>query len=297
MRFPGRGNRGRAGCQPGYPAPNRNGVRLAAHAQFVGSIPEKYDAHLGPLLFEYYAADLANRVAVADGGRVLETACGTGISTRALRAALPGGVEIVATDLNEAMLEFAGAKNGDLDNVRFQQADAADLPFEDSSFDALVCQFGLMFLPDKPAGMREALRVLKPGGLLAFNVWRSHAENPVVGIAHEAITSFFSEDPPTFLLLPFSYHDRGAIEALLGEAGFDEIELSEVATVAERPSARHAAIGFVEGSPIIHEIRERATVPVEEVVDAVAQALTQALGDAPLRTPLQAIVTTARRPA
>ncbi len=86
----------------------------STHAQFVGSIPEKYDAHLGPLLFEYYAADLANRVAVADGGRVLDTSCGTGISTRALRAALPGGVEIVATDLNEAMLEFAGAKNGDL---------------------------------------------------------------------------------------------------------------------------------------------------------------------------------------
>lgn len=266
------------------------------HIQFDGSIPEKYDAHLGPLFFHDYADDLARRVTLGDGSRVLETACGTGIFTERLRKALPDSVEIVATDLNPPMLEFAGAKRGDLANLHFQQADALDLPFEDRSFDAVVCQFGLMFFPDKAAGIREAARVLKPGGLLAFNVWDSLDWNPISRIAHETIGGFFTQHPPTFLLLPFSYHELDPIKALLLGNGFASFDISVVPTVVESPSARHVAVGLVEGNPGIHEIRERATAGPEEIVEAVANALRDAFGDAPLRTSLQAIVVTARRP-
>ncbi len=190
------------------------------HIEFVGSIPEIYDRHLGPLLFEHYAADLAGRVTVPPGGRVLELACGTGIATERLRAALPEDVEIVATDLNEAMLDLARSKRGNLANVHYQVADALDLPFEDGSFDAVVCQFGVMFFPDKAAGAREAARVLKPGGTYVFNVWDSLDRNPVIKVAQDTISGFFDGDPPTFLSIPFGYHALDPITVLLQDAGF-----------------------------------------------------------------------------
>ena len=266
------------------------------HSEFVGSIPETYDAHLGPLLFEHYAADLAGRVTVPTGGRVIELACGTGIATERLRAALPEDVEIVATDLNEAMLDFARSKRGDLANVHYQVTDALDLPFEDGSFDAVVCQFGVMFFPDKAAGAREAARALKPGGAYAFNVWDSLDRNPAFKVAQDSISGFFNGDPPTFLLLPFGYHALDPIKALLDDAGFGAIDISVVPTVVERPLARDVALGCVEGNPGIHEIHARATAPAEEIVEAVAAALRENFGDAPLSTPLQAIVVTTRKP-
>lgn len=108
------------------------------HSQFVGSIPKTYDEHLGPLLFRFYAGDLAGRVDGASAQRVLEIACGTGISTEYLREALPSDTEIVATDLNEPMLQFAQSRRAALPNVSFELADAGGLPFPEKSFDAVA---------------------------------------------------------------------------------------------------------------------------------------------------------------
>jgi len=152
---------------------------------FTGSIPALYDRHLGPLLFMPYAADLARRLADIKTGSVLETAAGTGIVTQALAAALPPAVELVATDLNQAMIDFAAAKPG-MKRISFRQADATKLPFADASFDAVVCQYGVMFFPDRVAGYREARRVLKPGGRFLFNVWDSLAHNPVTAVVSTA---------------------------------------------------------------------------------------------------------------
>jgi ubiquinone/menaquinone biosynthesis C-methylase UbiE len=266
-----------------------------SHTQFIGSIPEKYDEHLGPLFFYFFAEDLANRVAVSPGGRVLELACGTGISTEFLRRALPDNVEILATDLNEPMVDFARAKRRGLKNVVFEQADALQLPCADAQFDAAVCQFGLMFFPDKLAGLREAARILKPGGQLLFNVWDSFAWNPIARVAFETIARFFAEDPPTFLKLPFGYHEIDPIKALLHEAGFADLQINIVRTVSERPSAGHVAEGLVAGNPGVLEIQERGTAPLKQVIDAVTQAVVEEFGDKPMRTPLQAIVFSARR--
>jgi len=266
------------------------------HTKFDGAIPEIYDNHLGPLLFHHYATDLAGRINVAAGGRVLETACGTGIATEKLRGVLGDDIAIVATDLNDAMLAVARQRRGDLANVTYQQADALSLPFEDASFDAVACQFGIMFYPDKDAGAREAMRVLKPGGTFAFNVWDSFDKNPAIRIAHETISGFFESDPPTFLELPFGYYHIDPIKTLLGDAGFEAIEIETVTTVVERPSAHHVAVGAVTGNPGIFEIDERTTADRETVVDAVAQALRDNFGDAPMRAPLQAIVATAQKP-
>ena len=135
----------------------------ASDAAFAGSIPALYEQYLGSLLFQPFAEDMAGRLRDVTSGRVLETAAGTGIVTRALVKVLPPQVEIIATDLNQAMLDLAQTKL-QAPNVTWRQTNAQTLPFEDSSFDAVVCQFGVMFFPDKQAAFREALRVLKPGG-------------------------------------------------------------------------------------------------------------------------------------
>jgi ubiquinone/menaquinone biosynthesis C-methylase UbiE len=162
---------------------------------FIGRIPEYYDRRLGPLIFVDYAMDISHRVAAHNPARVLETAAGTGIVTRQLRDLLPAGARLTATDLHPPMLEIARTKFRIEEQVEFQPADATALPFPDGSFDVVVCQFGVMFFPDKDKSYREVYRVLAPGGHYLFNVWDSHRHNPFGRIAHEIIGSFFSTDP------------------------------------------------------------------------------------------------------
>ncbi len=264
--------------------------------RFVGSIPEIYDRVLGRFLFDYYARDLAGRLQVPKGGRVLEIACGTGISTEYARGVLDPSISITATDLNPPMLEHAEATRGHLAGVTFSQADAQELPFGDGEFDALLCQFGVMFLPDKPLGFGEFFRVLKPGGMLAFNVWDSLERNPIVGLAFETIFGFFESDPPQFLAVPFGWNDHEVIRSHVEAAGFDEIALQEVAHEGSHRSAADLAVGMVKGNPTILEIEERGTASADEVVAALAEKMRESYGDNPIRSPLQAIVTTARRP-
>lgn len=274
------------------------GKPKSGHAQFVGSIPQNYDEHLGPLLFEFSAADLAQRVsdALPGTGRVLEVACGTGISTAALSRTLSPDVEIVATDLNDAMLDYARAKRGELPGVTFRQADAQALPFENDSFDAVVCQFGVMFFPDKAKAVSEFARVLRPGGVLAFNVWDSLQNNPVAGIAQDTIASFFDTNPPDFLTVPFGYYEIEPIRDLIRNADLEAQDIQTVSATVERPDAVSVARGFVEGNPGIIQIRERASAEPEDIVRATAAALEDTYGPAPLRIPLREFVFLARRP-
>jgi ubiquinone/menaquinone biosynthesis C-methylase UbiE len=169
-------------------------------AQFVGTIPENYDRGLGPHVFVDYAADLVRRVASGSPSKVLELAAGTGIVTRMLRDALPASAHLLATDLNPPMLEVARKKFNAGDKIVFQPADATALPFEDAAFDAIACQFGVMFFPDKDKSYREAYRVLSPGGRYLFNVWDAFEYNPFARIAHETIGRFLPPDVPASIV-------------------------------------------------------------------------------------------------
>ena len=263
------------------------------HAQFTGSIPELYDRHLGPVIFEPYALDLARRVAARATGPVLETACGTGILTRQLRTQLPPSIHLTATDLNQPMIDYARAKLGESAQVAWQQADAAALPFPTASFAAVACQFGLMFVPDKPAAFREARRVLKDGGVFAFNVWDSLAHNPYARITHETIGKFFPNNPPTFFQVPFGFYDFDVLRNLLTAHGFDQIEIAQVQLEAHSSSAESLAVGFVKGSPVSNAIQERGG-SFDDIVAAVAAALAHEGGDRPFRSTMQAVIVTAR---
>lgn len=267
------------------------------NAAFIGSIPVNYDRYLGPIFFHAYADDLAARVPVTDGMRLLETACGTGIVTERLLRRLGGRGTIVATDLNEAMFAHARRKGVVGSGLEWRKADGTALPFDDASFDVVVSQFGLMFFPDKAAGVREAYRVLRPGGHYLFNVWDALAHNAVARITHETVASFFPDGPPQFYTVPFSLHDVVPIEAWLQSAGFRNVEWETVAKVGTSPSAAEAATGLIEGNPIYAEIMNRRPEALRDIKDAVARNLAEQLGDRPVRCPLRAHVFHARKGA
>ena len=269
-----------------------------AHVTFTGSIPEIYDTYLGPYLFEFSAKDLADRIKnkIPENGKILEIACGTGISTYYLRRALPETVTISATDLNPAMLDFARNKHCNLANVTFDVADALSLPFEDNNFDAVVCQFGIMFFPDKGAGLAEMTRVLKPNGTMAFNVWDSMENNKAVKIAHETISRFFESHPPQFLHTPFGFYDVDHIKNLMAQVQLDNIVFHTLSETAEGHEAANIAKGTVEGNPGVLEINERASASAAEITQAVTEALEATYGPSPISTELQALVFVAEKP-
>jgi ubiquinone/menaquinone biosynthesis C-methylase UbiE len=264
---------------------------------FDGSIPETYDRRLGPLLFDFAAADTARRVAelAPDVADVLEIAAGTGISTEFLWKVLPPTAKIVATDLSDDMLDYARTHRGAFQNVIYQKADALDLPFEDQSFDLVVCQFGIMFFKDKDKGFAEFARVLKPGGRLVFNVWDSYDHNPIARIAQETIETFFNTNPPQFLRVPWGFSEIDPIRELVSDAGLVRLDVQVVSETVARPNAKDIARGFVEGNPTILTIREHGTVDADEVIDAVARAIKAEYGSGTLHIPLQEIFFSARK--
>lgn len=266
------------------------------HAAFVGTVPANYDRYLGPILFHRYADDLAARVPVSPGTRVLEVACGTGIVTERLLRRLGGRGTLVATDLNEAMIAHAQARGVAGPGLEWRQADGTSLPFPDQAFDVVVCQFGLMFFPDKAAGVREAYRVLAPGGTYLVSVWDRIEHNPIARIAHDTFREFFPADPPQFYQTPFNLHDEAAVRRLLDAAGFADVSHASVETVGESPSAADAAMGCVEGNPVLGTIMERRAEALPDIKAAVARNIAAELGDHPVRCRLRAHVFTARRP-
>jgi ubiquinone/menaquinone biosynthesis C-methylase UbiE len=262
---------------------------------FVGSMPALYDRHLGPFIFEPYAEDLAARVARAAPHRVLETAAGTGIVTRAKARALAESVSITATDLNQAMVDYAAAQTT-ARNVTWRQADALALPFADGAFDAVVCQFGVMFFPDKRAGYREALRVLAPGGRFLFNVWDRIEDNEISRVVTDAVAAQFPADPPRFLArTPHGYHDVALIRDELGQAGFARVEIETIEKRGRAPSPRDPAIGFCQGSSLRSEIEARDPGRLAEATEAAARAVAAGFGPGPIDGKIQAHVITAAR--
>lgn len=258
---------------------------------FAGSIPRLYDTYLVPLIFAPYAADLVDRLRERKLGSVLEIAAGTGVVTRAMASGLPASVAIVATDLNQAMLDHA-ASAGTKSAVEWRQADAMTLPFPDGAFDAVVCQFGVMFFPDRPKAFAEARRVLKPGGVFLFNAWDRLAENEFADTATTALAGMFPQDPPRFLArTPHGYHEPATIERDLAGGGFTQPARIDTVTARSRaPSSREPAIAYCQGTPLRSEIEARDAGRLGEATDVVEAALVQRFGDGAVDGKIQAHV-------
>jgi ubiquinone/menaquinone biosynthesis C-methylase UbiE len=263
----------------------------ATDKQFVGSIPEIYDRLMVPLIFEPYALDLADRLAKVAPRDVLEVAAGTGVLTRAIATRLPAQARIVATDLNQPMLDRAMARQADDGRITWRQADALALPFEDQQFDAVSCQFGAMFFPDKIKGYREARRVLRPGGHFFFNVWDKISENEFADTVTRALAVLFPEDPPRFMArTPHGYHDVATIRAELAAAGFTKISIDAVENRSKARSARDVAIAYCQGTPLRNEIEARAASGLEAATAEVTEALAHRFGQGPVDGRIKAYV-------
>jgi SAM-dependent methyltransferase len=265
---------------------------------FAGSLPNLYDTYLVPLIFEPYAADLAKRLRSRPLSRVLEIAAGTGVVTRALAGALPDAVSIVATDLNQAMLDRASAV-GTKRAVEWRHADAMGLPFPDEAFDAVVCQFGVMFFPDKAKAFSEARRVLRAGGVFVFSVWDRIEENDFADTVTAALASLFPADPPRFLArTPHGYHHRSAIEQDLADGGFRApFAIDTVVARSRAASARIPAVAYCQGTPLRNEIETRAGSQLDDATDAAAKAISERFGNGAVDGKIQAhVVTVGKNP-
>jgi len=266
------------------------------YESIAATMAQNYDRYLGPLFFYPYADDLVARVPVRPGIRVLEIACGTGIVTARLWNQLRGQGSLVATDLNESMLAYAQTQVPAAPGLEWRQVDATKLPFPDLMFDAVVCEFGLMFFPDKAASAAEAFRVLHPGGCWLFNVWDALERNRIGALANETVAAFFPTDPPGFFRAPFAYHDPTTITTLLERAGFETIHWEYVEKIGTSLSATDAATGLIDGAPIGAEIIARRADAVPEIKMALADRVAVEFGDPPARIPLRALVFSASRP-
>lgn len=265
-------------------------------SQFIGGIPENYDQRLGPNIFFDYADDIARRAASAPRTKVLELAAGTGIVSRRLRDALPDSTQLHVSDLNAPMLDVAKTKFDASEPVEFGVANAMALPFDDDAFDLAICQFGIMFFPDKVASLRETRRVLSPGGQYIFNTWGTLAQNPFSRIADDVAAQFFPDNPPGFYKVPFCYPAADVVMADMEEAGFADISHEVIALQKPVVDAASFARGLVFGNPLLDEIKQRGGVDPEAVVTAIHHGLLQEFGETSPSMPLLATVFTGTAP-
>jgi SAM-dependent methyltransferase len=263
---------------------------------FTGSVPQLYESHLVPLIFEPYAVDMAQRVAACKPRRVLELAAGTGAVTRNLAVMLERSCEIVATDLNTAMIDEA-ARIGTARPVQWQQADAMQLPFDDESFDVVCCQFGAMFFPDKAQAFAQARRVLRAGGRFVFNVWDTLATNEFTDAVVAAAAAVFPDDPPRFLArTPHGYNDERRIAQDVAAGGFTAPpKIERIAFTSRAASARLAAVALCQGTPMRGEIEARDPAGLARTTQAAEQELRRRFGDGPIEGRIQALVVTVAR--
>lgn len=261
---------------------------------FAGSIPELYDTHLVPLIFKPYAEDLAKRVRAFKPRRVLELAAGTGVVTRAVARLLAEDVALVATDLNGAMLKRAAAI-GTARPVEWREADAMRLPFADAEFDVVVCQFGVMFFPDKAKSFAEARRVLKPGGAYLFNVWDRIEENEFADYVTRGLAELFPQDPPRFLArTPHGYHDPDLVRRDLAAGGFREPRIETMAARSRASSPLIPAIAYCQGTPLRNEIEARDATRLAEATEVAAAAVARRFGTGAVDGKIQAHIVTAQ---
>ncbi|CDY78142.1 ubiquinone/menaquinone biosynthesis methyltransferase [Caballeronia glathei] len=267
--------------------------RHSTDKAFAGSIPELYDTCLVPLIFEPYAVDLASRVVSKGPKKVLEVAAGTGVLTRALSTALPDSTALVATDLNQPMLDRARTV-GACRHVEWRQADAMQLPFADGQFDVVVCQFGVMFFPDKPGAFAEARRVLSPGGTFIFNVWDRIEENAFALVVTDALARLYPATPPRFLArTPHGYHDRETIGRDLRLGGFlAEPAFETVASHSRADSARIPSVAYCQGTPLRNELEALGPAELARATDVCTAAMAGKFGPGRVDGKIQAHVVT-----
>jgi SAM-dependent methyltransferase len=252
---------------------------------WAGSMPRSYDRWLAPAVFQPFAVDLARRAARLSPCHVLEIAAGTGVLTRELVAAIPSA-QVTATDLNAAMVKFGSRRAPE---AAWHQADALHLPFDDQPFDLVVCQFGVMFFPDKPACFREVRRVLTSEGRLLFSTWSTVDSHGFAAALMAGVERAFPDDPPTFIAaVPHGYCNVSQIASDVAAGGLEWVSIEPVTLDGHAGSAAEVATGFCTGTPLRMAIEDRGDLNAATAV--VSEEMTARLGDGPVTATMTAYV-------
>jgi ubiquinone/menaquinone biosynthesis C-methylase UbiE len=252
----------------------------------------RYDEFFGPMFFEPYAIEVAERIHPSSVSVALEIAAGTGRVTRHLRKRIPASAKLIASDISEDMLAVAKEKLGGLE-IDWQNIDAQQLPFSDNSIDLVVCCFGYMFVPDRTKAFAEAYRVLKPGGMFLFTTWDKLENNAPSYIFLWAAKKYFEGGLPESYNLPTSMNDEAVIKPLLELAGFSRISIEKIQKNSVCATAKEAANRLVHGGPVFEEIKNRNPAWIDEIIMTVEKELSEKFGAAPMIAPISAVISQA----
>ena len=275
---------------------SRNSGLSVSDRAFSGSIPDVYDHYLVPLIFERYAQDLAHRTAMIQPKNVLEVAAGSGVVTRAVAPILGSDAHYVVTDLNSPMLNRARMRQLEDSRIDWRPVDALDLPFSDESFDLVLCQFGVMFFPDRVRAYQEAHRVLRPGGSFLYNMWDRIEANEFADVVTNSLAEIFPSDPPQFLArTPHGHYDKTVYQRELTDAGFGEVAVDKVTATSRAEDPSEPAIAYCQGTPLRNEIEERNGPGLEESTRIVTEAVRTRFGEGPVDGKIQGFVVHALR--
>lgn len=181
-----------------------------------------YDEFFVPALFEQWGRIVADMARVAPGQRMLDVACGTGVLACAAAEGVGPTGAVTGLDPNDEMLAVARAKSA---RIEWQHGHAESLPFADASFDRVASQFGLMFFGDKAAGLREMMRVLRPGGRLAVAVCDALDHSPGYAVLAELLQRLFGATVADAFRAPFALGERSRLRSLCEQAGIRNAEV------------------------------------------------------------------------
>jgi len=263
--------------------------------KIAGNDAATYEEHLGPLVFEPAAQALLSHISAFPVHAILETASGTGRLTKHLRKSFPAAESLVATDINPDMLEIAQQQLND-PSITFQLADAQQLPFPDQSFDLVVNQFGLMFLPDKEAGLKEAARVLKPGGHFVFTTWDKIPSMPLFTLLiEEVILPLFKDEDTTRFYTPFSLHDPQLLNTFLEQAGFRNHKVVFLKFSGRADSPQHIVNSYFLQHPLGRQVKEKAPDAFDKVAKELEHRLTKEFGAGAFKFELRALAGMGRK--
>ncbi len=209
--------------------------RAAKAGQVSNTAAEIYDAFFVPALFGRWAEPLCDAAEIGPGQEVLDIACGTGATTREAAKRIGAQGRIVGLDCNHGMLDVARAR---APAIEWVEGTAEALPFANDTFDAVLCQFGLMFFDDRAKALTEMTRVVRPEGKIALTVWDDVGNSPGYAGMIGLIEDMFGRTAADALRAPFVLGDRQAFQNLLNEGGMVDVTVETVTGTARFDSIR-----------------------------------------------------------
>jgi len=259
--------------------------------QISGTPAEIYEQHMVPAIFARWASDLVEAAGVRTGQRVLDVACGTGAIARPLAERVGAAGKVTGLDINPGMLAVARL-SAPSQSIEWLESSAVKMPLPDAIFDAVVCQQGLQFFPDRPAALSEIRRVLKRGGRLALSCWRSIEHTPGYLMLEQVLARRIG--PEKAALPPFSFGDAEAIRRAVAGAGFREVKLRAEVKMIRFRSAEHLVRAVVGGAPtMMGALTDQGAGALDAIIAEMTEATKQYVDDEGWATPAVSHVVTA----